>query len=331
MHVGFATIVTFSLSLRVALCGNGPTFTLSKTWIGNDFLSNDWDWFTLVDPTNGRVNYVSQAEALQEGLAYVIGSVFFMRADDQNIVNSTAQGRNSIRITSQESWNDAIYVLDILHMPEGCSTWPAFWTKSATSLWPAGGEIDIIEGFNLNAENRATLHTSPGCLMPPDSQRTQTGTTLTTNCSAAADGCSVDFTGASTPASYGSAFNNEGGGFYVMSNTQASGIQIWYWPRFSQSIPYEIIWGDSLTPNNDWGTPAANFPMVPGYCDYSEYFDAQQIIFDLTFCGDFAGLTWNQSSCASLSPTCSAYVDNNPSAFSTAFWAINRLSVYVPS
>ncbi len=70
MHIGFASIVTLSLSLRVALCGYGTTFTLSKTWIGNDFLSDDWDWFNLVDPTNGRVNYVSQAEALQEGLAY---------------------------------------------------------------------------------------------------------------------------------------------------------------------------------------------------------------------------------------------------------------------
>jgi hypothetical protein len=69
-----------------------------------------------------------------------------------------------------------------------------------------------------------------------------------------------------------------------MSNTQASGIQIWYWPRLSQSIPYEIVSGNSLTPNDDWGTPAANFPMVPGYCDYPEYFNAQQIIFDLTFC-----------------------------------------------
>jgi hypothetical protein len=44
-----------------------------------------------------------------------------------------------------------------------------------------------------------------------------------------------------------------------MSNTLASGIQIWYWPRLSQSIPDEIILGDSLTPNDDWGTPAANF------------------------------------------------------------------------
>jgi hypothetical protein len=70
MHVGFAYIVTLSLSLRVALCGYGTNFTLAKTWIGNDFLSNDWDWFTSVDPTNGRVNYVSQADALQEGLTY---------------------------------------------------------------------------------------------------------------------------------------------------------------------------------------------------------------------------------------------------------------------
>ena len=70
MHGGFASIVTLSLFLRVVLCDYGTNFALSKTWTGNDFLSNDWDWFTSVDPTNGRVNYVSQAEALQEGLAY---------------------------------------------------------------------------------------------------------------------------------------------------------------------------------------------------------------------------------------------------------------------
>ena len=104
-----------------------------------------------------------------------------MRADDKSILNSTGPGRNSIRITSLESWDDAVYVPDVLHIPEGCSTWPAFWTKSATSLWSAGGEIYIIEGFsslsytfwitdvckapryvgfNLNMENRATLYFS---------------------------------------------------------------------------------------------------------------------------------------------------------------------------
>jgi hypothetical protein len=63
------------LSLFLYL-SESPFVTMAQTslsripWIGNDFLSADWDWFTLVDPTNGRVNYVSQAEALQEGLAY---------------------------------------------------------------------------------------------------------------------------------------------------------------------------------------------------------------------------------------------------------------------
>lgn len=69
-----------------------------------------------------------------------------------------------------------------------------------------------------------------------------------------------------------------------MSNTRASGIQIWFWSRSSQSIPHEILSGEPLTPNDGWGTPAANFTMVLGYCEYSEYFNAQQIIFDLTFC-----------------------------------------------
>ncbi len=70
MRIGYAPIVALSLSFRVAHCGYGTTFTLSKTWIGTDFLSDDWAWFTANDPTNGRVNYVSQAEALQEGLAF---------------------------------------------------------------------------------------------------------------------------------------------------------------------------------------------------------------------------------------------------------------------
>ena len=69
-----------------------------------------------------------------------------MRADDVSIVPSSARGRDSIRISSQTAYNDSITVLDIQHMPAGCSTWPAFWTLSQKSAWPQGGEIDIIEG-----------------------------------------------------------------------------------------------------------------------------------------------------------------------------------------
>jgi beta-glucanase (GH16 family) len=32
-------------------------------------------------------------------------------------------------------------------MPQGCTTWPAFWTVIEDG-WPKSGEIDIIEGVN---------------------------------------------------------------------------------------------------------------------------------------------------------------------------------------
>ena len=119
-----------------------------------------------------------------------------MRADDWSIVDPSARGRDSMRISSQTAYDEAIFVLDLAHMPAGCSTWPAFWTLSQQGPWPAGGEIDIIEGMcppissprsarsltralsrpgvNLNTQNQATLHTSPGCTIPSDGRR-QTG------------------------------------------------------------------------------------------------------------------------------------------------------------
>jgi len=71
---------------------------------------------------------------------------FFMRADDWSIVDPSARGRDSIRISSQNAYDEAIFVLDLQHMPAGCSTWPAFWTLSQAGPWPNGGEIDVIEG-----------------------------------------------------------------------------------------------------------------------------------------------------------------------------------------
>jgi hypothetical protein len=72
-----------------------------------------------------------------------------MRADDWSIVGPSARGRDSIRISSQSAYDEAIFVLDLAHMPAGCATWPAFWSLSQQGPWPAGGEIDIIEGMPL--------------------------------------------------------------------------------------------------------------------------------------------------------------------------------------
>ena len=119
-----------------------------------------------------------------------------MRADDWSIVDPSARGRDSVRISTQNAYGESIIVLDLAHMPAGCATWPAFWTNSQKGPWPNGGEVDIIEGttfvsfvsllsypqmrslrvflptgVNLHEINQATLHTAPGCQMPPDPAR----------------------------------------------------------------------------------------------------------------------------------------------------------------
>jgi hypothetical protein len=76
----------------------------------------------------------------------VNGDKFIMRADSWSTVASSARGRDSVRISSQTVYDEAVVILDLTHMPAGCATWPAFWTNSQAGPWPAGGEIDIIEG-----------------------------------------------------------------------------------------------------------------------------------------------------------------------------------------
>ncbi|KAH9985818.1 glycoside hydrolase family 16 protein [Russula compacta] len=326
MRTGYAFLAALSLSLTQYTSAN--LYCLKDQWIGNDFFQG-WNWETEDDPTHGRVNYLSQADAISGNLTYVTDdNTFVMRADDVSIVSPSARGRNSNRISSQNAYNDTVIVLDLAHMPQGCSTWPAFWTLSQAGPWPNGGEIDIIEGVNLNTVNQATLHTTPNCVMPPDSLRSQTGTTTSTNCDTSVnsnEGCGVSFTNSGP--NYGAQFNLNGGGYWAMSKSQSSGIQVWFWPRNSPDIPPEICNGaEVLTPNPTWGAPAANFPMYPNYCDYSSHFNAHIIVFDLTLCGDWAGAVWPTSGCGTA--TCVDYVNNNPSAFSEAYWEINSLRVY---
>lgn len=51
-------------------------------------------------------------------------------------------------------------------------------------------------------------------------------------------------------------------------------------------------------------------------------------MFDITFCGSWAGDVWASGSCASKSSSCISYVQNNPSAFTETYWSVNSLKVY---
>ncbi|KDQ61179.1 glycoside hydrolase family 16 protein [Jaapia argillacea MUCL 33604] len=305
-------------------------YRINETYIGYDFLDK-WTWETLDDPTHGRVDYIDQRTALQTNLSYATPTTFYMSADSHSTIPPSSRGRPSVRITSQDIFADSLIVLDLAHMPEGCATWPAFWTLSAGKHggWPNGGEIDIVEGVNNQAANLASLHTTSNCQMPQ--QRFQSGTTTSTNCDAAVasnTGCGVSF---SKVATYGSAFNNAGGGWYVMMRG-GGGVKVWFWGRGDPTTPIEIRdgWDDFYGADLSWGFPEASFPIgeMGGGCGYEDHFDEHRMVFDLTFCGDWAGSVWPMSGCAAGS--CEDYVNDNPKAFANAYWEVNSVRVYTP-
>ncbi|KAI0374157.1 hypothetical protein BV20DRAFT_988506 [Pilatotrama ljubarskyi] len=327
MRTGIAALFLVPLLMRPI----SAHFVLADEYIGRDFLQS-WAWETGNDPTHGRVNYLSQADSMKENLTYATDNKFIMRADSQNVVSLNARGRDSVRISSLKAYDEAVVILDLQHMPEGCGTWPAFWSLSQQGPWPNGGEIDIIEGVNQNRENLASLHTTPHCQMPPP--RPMTGTATSTNCDASVNynqGCGVSFI---KPASYGSDFNLAGGGYFVMVRSKTDGVRIWFWSRYDPAVPpevrsppYPVLFGtQSIYPNAYWGEPEATFPLSD-QCDYESHFDAHSFVFDLTFCGDWAGSDYPNSGCPG---TCDDYVMNNPQAFSNAYWEINSLRIYTP-
>jgi len=271
------------------------------------------------DPTNGYVNYIDQSAAESSGLYKVNGDKVYMGVDSTNV--ASGRGRDSIRISSKKSYNHGLIILDLEHMPGGaCGTWPAFWLLGPN--WPNSGEVDIIEGVNMDTTNAMTLHTSSGCSIT--STGNFAGQMKTSNCDVNAAGqdnnagCSI-----TTPntESFGSGFNNANGGVYATQWT-SSVISIWFFPR--AAIPSDISSGNP-NPEN-WGLPTASFS---GGCDMDEHIVNQQIVFDITFCGDWAGGVWStESSCSAKANTCQDYVQNNPSAFQDSYWSINSLKVY---
>jgi len=274
--------------------------------------------------------------------------------------NKDPKGRDAVRLESKKGWNQGLLVADIQHMPiNECGVWPAYWLLGSDANgkynWPQEGEIDILEGVNDYAHNAVTLHTSKGCTVDNTTMfATDTGAApsapftgflATSDCDVAAPnqdknvGCSIKSpktlsttqTGAGDSSqqtelpSYGTAFNNAGGGIYATEWTSTS-ISVWFIPRSSP------LYASASSPSPDpskWGTPIAHFSGSG--CDYVERFKNLKIIFNITFCGEWAGTEkeWNKS-CAKKTgkETCVEYVRDHPEAFEQAYWEVAGLKWY---
>ncbi|KAH7929380.1 hypothetical protein BV22DRAFT_1102515 [Leucogyrophana mollusca] len=333
---------TSSPSATTSAAGSQPTTSGSSTapsspwkvvdqYQGQNFFDG-WGFYTDADPTNGNVQYVDQNTANSSGLIEINSQGHaVMRVETTPQVQNN---RQSVRITTQNTFTGGLVVMDSVHMPTGCGTWPAFWTNGPN--WPAGGEIDIVEGINNYTNNQATIHTNPGCSIPSSNSTLLdiTGTVVGgTDCSAAQtgnQGCGVRSNAGN---SFGTGFNSNGGGVYAML-WDNSGISVYFFPR--NAVPADIT--DGAPQPSNWSAPMASWPSTD--CNPFQFFYTHSAIFDTTLCGDWAGSAWSSTgvpgqevSCAQQTgfSTCEAFVQQSGASFSEAYWEVASVKIYQTS
>jgi len=300
---------------------NGSTFL----WLPQDEFSgktffDGFNFYSDADPTHGHVNYVNSSTAFARNLVYTQPDGTVIMKGDNTSWLPMGTYRDSVRISSKAQYNTGLFILDLNRAPWGCGVWPAFWTLG-NGKWPDMGEIDIIEGVHDNQHNQVAFHTAPGCNLTPTANFSgtvvQTDGKNNTNCDGNINnnaGCGITEW---SRASYGPFFDSRGGGVFAMKWDENS---IAVWSFYRAAIPQDIIDG-SPTPDT-WGIPSA--ALDPSGCDPLKFFVNHSIIFDITFCGDWAGNSYATSGCPG---TCEARL-MDPTNFPNASWSINSLKVY---
>jgi len=317
MHSRLSTIITSVLAASSTV----SAWTLSRTYTGSDFI-NDFSFFTGSDPTGSSTDpsaaaYMSQSAAQSQGLAWVNSQGHFGLSVDSTHTYSGSSKRPSVRISSKQSIDYGLLILDAVHLPYGKGTWPAFWLVGADGNWPYSGEIDIYEGVGTSVQNTVSYHTSTGCSY--DTSVSQTGslnTAVGTNCNGLANNDEACGNVDPSTTSFGSGANSVGGGVYALEWT-SDFIKIWHFNR--NAVPSDITNGAPNT--GGWPTPVT--VLSNKNCDIDSHFGPQNIVFNIELCG-----TWEGAVFSGGPQACLEYVQQNPSAFTTAYFEIVSLKYY---
>lgn len=192
--------------------------------------------------------------------------------------------------------NDAIelgdlVVMDAVHVPYGCSVWPAFWTLDPDVADDTKGEIDIFESVNQVTTGQYTLHTEDGCKQTNVSSMPYSdASVLSTNCYYKANGNQGCAFTDSRDNTVGEGFASAGGGVHAMlwdgdgirvslldhhkfwSSLLMLFLQVWFFSR--DSIPDDLSSG-SPDPSG-WDDPQASWPAAG--CNPQTYFSNQHLI-----------------------------------------------------
>lgn len=129
IYIIFLIFLTFHIALvstqTYETQASSQAYLLNRSYAGSDFFTG-WSFFSGTDPTNGYVDYQTSDEARASELFSVTNGSAYIGVDHNAIVEAVNRGRKSVRIESQESWTQGLFVADIKHMPSSaCGVWPA--------------------------------------------------------------------------------------------------------------------------------------------------------------------------------------------------------------
>eukprot|EP00930_Biecheleria_cincta_P101943 TRINITY_DN9359_c0_g1_i1.p1 TRINITY_DN9359_c0_g1~~TRINITY_DN9359_c0_g1_i1.p1 ORF type:complete len:456 (-),score=53.94 TRINITY_DN9359_c0_g1_i1:205-1521(-) len=313
-------------------------YTLVESHVGRDFFDK-WTFYTGPDPTHGDVSFQSLEEAESAGLATASEDRVYLGVD-ANTVLQAGQDRKATKILSNSVFNSGLFVLRADHVPSACGAWPAWWMYGENSQhrWPRWGELDIVEAVHTAPFATATLHTREDCQQSQvsagvggdfDGQGWGQGRNnqAAKNCFVEApdqfknQGC-----GQKMPdGSFGADLNSRGGvsTWAAEWDPVALHIRVWFFP--SGQEPQDLL-GQQPKPDS-WGEPEAFFSLDPTTCS-ANHFKNMRMVFDITFCGDYAGKTFQQACPQAQGMSCTEFVERNPRAFAEAYWSIRGLEVY---
>jgi len=113
----------------------GRDFVLTHEYNSSNLL-DEFNFMTAADypgtgdPTKGFVNYVDAVTAKIEGLTKVVDGKLFLGVDNQTVLETHMQGRNSLRLESKKTWSSGLLIADVAHMPGSeCGVWPALYAR----------------------------------------------------------------------------------------------------------------------------------------------------------------------------------------------------------
>ncbi|KAF2641542.1 hypothetical protein P280DRAFT_426200 [Massarina eburnea CBS 473.64] len=247
-----------------------------------------------------------------------------------NVTNSI-NPRASLRLESKKTFDHGLLVADFAHLPaKGCGMWPSFWVNHDPSKESGEpySEIDILENVNLDSRNWVSMYTShKPCAL--EDRNKGTGTVMGRDCWISLDGVSdsgeAAKRGCKTQApegTFGEEFNRKGGGVWGLQ-LETDGIRAWYFPR--DNVPKDLATG---SPDPEaWGKPVMEFG--PGTCDVGAAWKKMRIIFNITFCGGWAGGAWGEK-CREKTgyAKCEDYVGKHAEAFDEVHFLINSVKVF---